>query len=180
MLTGKYVKLRALEPADVDLLYEWENDFELWKVSNTLKPFSRNIIKKYIEAEHLDIFQTKQLRLMIQSLNANQTVGMIDIFDFDVYHKRAGLGIMIHKNFRNNGFAADTLEIIKKYCFEYLNLHQLYCNISHDNIKSLKLFKKAGFEITCVHKDWNFDGEKYNDVYFLQKINPHHSAFKKK
>jgi diamine N-acetyltransferase len=176
MLQGEKIKLRALEPDDVDLLYQWENDFELWKVSNTLKPFSKNILKKYIEAEHLDIFQTKQLRLMIDIYSSEKTIGMIDLFDFDPYHKRAGIGIMIHKDYRNNGYATDTLEVIKKYCFKYLNLHQLYCNIAIKNKKSVALFKKAGFDIISIRKDWIFDGETYQDIYFLQKINPAHQT----
>ena len=47
-LTGQHITLRALEPADVDLLYKWENDTSIWKVSNTLVPFSKHILEQYI------------------------------------------------------------------------------------------------------------------------------------
>ncbi len=175
MLTGKKIKLRAIEPSDVDLLYNWENDFELWKVSSTLKPFSKNIIKKYIELEHQDIFQSKQLRFMIETTGkSEETIGMIDIFDYDPYANRAGVGIMIHENFREKGFALDALQVLEEYCFRYLNFHQLYCNISEQNEISIRLFKNAGFETTCLRKDWIFTGEKYENVFFLQKLNPNH------
>jgi diamine N-acetyltransferase len=175
MLTGEKIKLRAVEPEDVDILFKWENNFELWKVSMTLKPFSKNIIKKYIETEHLDIFQTKQLRLMIDTTEDNtKTVGMIDLFDFDPYNNRAGVGIMVHKDYRKNGYALEALQILNNYSFKYLSFHQLYCNISIENKASLELFKKAGYEITAIRKDWIFNGQTYEDVYFLQKINPYH------
>jgi len=174
MLIGKYVKLRALEPDDAELLFTWENDFEIWKVSNTLKPFSLSVIKKYIENDHLDIFEIKQQRLMIEKTSGNITIGMIDLFDFDVYNSRAGIGIMIHKNYRENGYAFDTLEIICNYAFELLNVHQLYCNISENNTASIKLFEKAGFVETGTRKDWIFDGNTFQNVVFYQKINPNH------
>lgn len=175
MLKGEKIKLRAVEPKDIDTLYEWENDFELWKVSSTLKPFSKNIIAKFVESEHLDIFVNKQLRFMIDTIDAKpETIGMIDIFDYDPYHNRAGIGIMIHKSQREKGYAFDALQTIDNYCFRYLNIHQLYCNISVKNTKSLNLFEKAAYTISCKRKDWIFTGESFEDIYFLQKINPNH------
>ncbi|WP_227625579.1 hypothetical protein [Geofilum rubicundum] len=41
MIQNDEVLLRAVEPGDVDLLYDWENRMELWPVSNTLAPFSK-------------------------------------------------------------------------------------------------------------------------------------------
>lgn len=175
MLKGKKVFLRAVEPEDAEILYKWENDFELWKVSNTLTPFSVAIIKKYIEVAHLDIYETKQLRLMIQENRKNgKVVGMIDLFDFDPYHSRAGIGIVIHKNFRNNGYASEALQILKNYAFNYLNLHQLYCNIAVDNTISITLFENEGFKKVCVRKDWYFNGSEFKDINFYQLINPNH------
>ena len=84
MKKGQQITLRALEEEDIELLYKWENDMDIWEVSNTLTPFSRYQLKKYIEQAQLDIFQTKQLRLIID-LEENEktlTVGLIDLFDF--------------------------------------------------------------------------------------------------
>ncbi len=174
MLKGKHIKLRALEPQDADLLFNWENDYELWRVSDTFKPFSKNIIKTYIDNESLDIFQTKQIRLMVDLINTEQTIGMIDMFDYDPFHNRAGIGIMIHKNFRTNGFASDALNILCNYAFKHLNIHQLYCSISKNNTPSLKLFEKLNFIKIGTKKDWVFNGKNYEDVFVFQKINPEH------
>lgn len=76
------VKLRALEPEDIDLLFDWENNPENWAVTNTLAPFSRLILQSYLDNSHLDIYQTRQLRLMIDVLqpsHAAVTVGAIDL-----------------------------------------------------------------------------------------------------
>lgn len=90
------VLIRALEPEDLEYLYKWENDMDLWEVSDTLTPFSHFTLKKYIENADTDIYSAKQLRLMIADVNTKEPLGLIDLYDFDPYHLRAGLGIMIH------------------------------------------------------------------------------------
>ena len=171
LLRNKLVNLRALEPTDVDLLYQWENDTELWYSSYTLKPFSRNLLQQFIENEQLDIYQSKQIRLMIDAFDINQTVGMVDIFDFDPYHRRAGIGIMTHNTYRNKGYASNAIKLTIEYCFNFLALNQLYCDISVKNLPSLNLFQKSGFEITGQKKTWIFNGKDFEDVYFLQLLN---------
>ena len=66
-LQGRIVALRAVEPRDVDLLYGWENDVEIWAVSGTTEPFSRAQMERFVERqmEGADLLRTGQLRLMI-------------------------------------------------------------------------------------------------------------------
>jgi diamine N-acetyltransferase len=157
MLNGKTTRLRALEPNDLDLVYSWENDSSIWQLSNTLTPYSKYIIKQFIDNSHQDIFQLKQLRLMIEKTNEEeiQTIGTIDLFDFDPMHKRAGIGILIaNTKDRKKGYASDALDILIKYSFQTLQLHQLYCNITEDNLDSIKLFQSKGFELIGTKKDW--------------------------
>ena len=170
MLENDKIKLRALEPADVDLIYNWENDTNVWNVSNTITPFAKHIIKAYIESAHLDIYQTKQLRLIIET--SSTPVGTIDLFDFDPYNLRAGIGILIaeDKN-KQKGYATSALELFINYVFNTLGLHQLFCNISESNTASLKLFSNAGFEIIGIKKDWNKTSNGFENEYILQKLN---------
>ncbi len=176
-LENSLIKLRAPELSDIDLLYAWENNMEIWKVSNTLTPFSKYIIKKYIENSHLDIWETKQLRLIIEAKNQNELmnipVGLIDIFDFDPYHLRAGIGILIaNKEHKQKGYATESLKVITHYAFKTLQIHQLYCNISSDNTISLQLFQNAGFEVIGTKKSWLKTSNGWQDEILLQIINP--------
>jgi len=169
--------LRALEPADIDVLYRWENDPEIWHVSNTLTPYSKYILEKYIEGSHMDIYQARQLRLMIDvkgSPSAQpRSVGTIDLFDFDPYHNRAGVGILIgDKSDRKKGYASLALQQFVSYCFETLQLHQLYCNITEGNTDSMKLFENTGFRITGKKTDWIKTPSQFRDEFLLQLINP--------
>jgi diamine N-acetyltransferase len=176
-LSGKNIRLRAIEPADLDIIYEWENDPANWLISNTITPFSKHILTKYIEHANKDIHEARQLRLMIDLIDdsglAKETIGTLDLFDFDPVHERAGLGILIAKEEnRMKGFAYDSLSILIKYVFETLHLHQLYCNISNNNQASLILFKKLGFVEIGIKRDWLRDSHGWLDVHLLQLLRP--------
>ena len=146
ILENRTISLRAPEPEDLDLLYMWENDTSIWQVSGTLAPFSRYVLKQYLEHAGKDIYEVKQLRMIIQLISNHRPVGAIDLFDFDPHHRRAGLGILIaDPSDSRKGYAREALETMTDYCFDVLHLHQVYCNIAAGNKASIKLFKEAGF-----------------------------------
>ncbi|MBT8260012.1 MAG: GNAT family N-acetyltransferase [Bacteroidia bacterium] len=169
-LKGKHIYLRALEPEDLEFVYQIENDESIWEISNTITPYSKYLLKEYLENAHKDIFEVKQLRLAISNYK-NEVLGLIDIFDFDISNRKAGLGVLIqdYKN-RKNGFGSEALKLVIDYCFSRLGLHQLYCYISEDNEASLKLFKKFNFETIGLKKDWNLINGVYKNEYLLQLI----------
>lgn len=173
----KEVNLRALEPEDLELLYTWENNISYWIISNTVVPFSKFTLKRYLKNSHKNIYETGQLRLMIDHIPDNITIGTIDIFDFDQFHKRAGIGILIaNEDYRRKGYASMALKCLVDYCFSTLQLHQLYCNILANNCESIDLFKKIGFVQSGIKKDWVKTTEGYLDEYLFQLINPNSSS----
>lgn len=167
------IKLRAPEPEDLAILYRWENDPSVWQISNTLAPFSKYTLKRYIEKSHKSIFETSQLRFMIEIAGNGNPIGTIDLFDFDAFHLRAGVGILIaeHEE-RRKGYAGMALKGILNYCFEHLMLHQVYCNITKDNTASINLFKKTGFIKIGNKKDWIKTKDGFKDEIMYQIINP--------
>ncbi|WP_299117961.1 GNAT family N-acetyltransferase [uncultured Winogradskyella sp.] len=170
-LKGKHTYLRALEKEDLDFIYEVENNENIWELSHTQTPYSRFLIQQYLENAHQDIYEAKQLRLVISNYD-NKTLGLIDIFDFDFKNKRAGIGIVIAEaENRGKGHGHEALDLLVNYCFTKLNLHQLYCNISADNINSLKLFENRGFKRIGLKNDWNYTNEGFKNEYLLQLIN---------
>lgn len=171
LLHGEKVNLRALEPEDLDFLYTTENDTNFWQVSNTQVPFSKFVLKQYLENAHQDIYEAKQLRLIIEESKTNTAIGMIDLFDFNPQHNRAGIGILVHKKFQNSGFASDALSIFIPYCFKILNLHQIFANIISNNQQSIKLFSNFNFKKIGIKKDWLFIDGVYIDEFIFQLIN---------
>ena len=143
----------------------------MWALSNTITPYSKFLIKQYLEHSHKDIFEVKQLRLVISNYD-HVALGMIDLFDFDFKNSRAGVGILIKesKN-RQLGYGREALQLLIKYSFSHLNLHQLYCNITEGNVASVKLFENQGFNKIGLKKDWNYVEGNYKNEFLYQLLN---------
>lgn len=171
-LKGNIISLRALEPSDAKLLYHWENDLSVWPVSFTQIPFSQFVLEEFVNTAHNDIYTNKQLRLMVNNTQTHETIGIIDLFEFDPQHCRCGLGIYITEANRKNGAAFECISLMKQYCFFTLHLKQVYVHVNNSNKASLALFEKAGFEKIGLKKCWHKTGiDSYEDVWFLQFIN---------
>lgn len=171
-LKGQTIFLRALEPEDLEFVYAIENDETIWEVSNTQTPYSKFLIRQYLENAYQDIYEAKQLRLAICKNETFEAIGLIDLFDFDPKNKRAGIGIIIQNEVnRNSGFGKEALSLVIEYSFKQLQLHQLYANIGTENSASLSLFATFGFQKIGVKKDWNLYNGKFSDEALFQLIN---------
>ncbi|MFD0862301.1 GNAT family N-acetyltransferase [Sungkyunkwania multivorans] len=168
-LIGTQVYLRALEPTDLDFLYRLENDESIWELGDTRTPYSKFVLKQYLENAHRSIYEAKQLRLTI--CKGDEQLGFIDLFDFDAIHKRAGVAIIIAEaKERQKGYGAEALRLLCDYAFSNFDLHQLYANIAEDNLASIKLFTSLGFEQAGVRRDWLYQNGSFKDQLLFQKI----------
>lgn len=183
-IEGNSVRLRAVEPEDLDVLYRWENDPGIWSVSGTTEPFSLHQMRRFIaEQQAADIFRTGQLRLMIEAPAAGhepspapasgrwRPVGAVDLFEFDPLNRRAGIGILIHAaEDRGQGLAADALRTLCRYGRDTLHLHQLWCHVGAENEASLRLFRGAGFTEAGRLHDWQWLADGYHDTIVMQRM----------
>ena len=163
------IKLRALEPEDLDLLYSIENDQSLWDVGNTNVPYSRYTLHDYIANASNDIYVDHQVRLMIEN-DMNKVVGIVDLVNFDPRNLKAELGIVIMREYRRRGYAAAVLTEICDYALRVLHLHQLYAIVDHRNEPSQLLFGQAGWQASATLHQWLYDGISYHDVIIYQKL----------
>jgi len=165
--------LRQVEPTDAHTIYNWENDTQIWHVSDTIAPYSYYQIEQFIIGSE-DIYTSQQMRLMIDCIEQHQNfaIGAIDIYDFDPQHHRAGVGIMMEASQQHKGYAQEALGLLEQYCFTFLGLHQLYCFIAAQNERSIALFTHRGYTLSGTRKDWLLQEGKWIDQLHFQLINP--------
>ena len=171
-IEGAICRLRALEPQDIDVMYGWENDTDLWRVSGTMAPFSRHSLMRFIEEQQYDIYASRQQRLVIEVDVDGEAmaVGAIDLFDFDPQNLRAGVGIVISAEYRQAGYAKDALRTLATYVKDVLHMHQLWCSIGADNDASIRLFRGAGFVECGRRREWILTADGAIDEILMQKI----------
>lgn len=149
---------------DVNCIFKWENNPQNWQYGNTQQFFTKADIKTFVNSEQ-NIFKNHQIRYMICLNTNNIVVGCVDLFEFNVAKKITGIGILIgEEQYRNKGYANESLKILINYTKTTLALKTLFCNISKTNMVSIRLFTKNGFNF--IKKKMLF-GNKVN-YYELQ------------
>ena len=126
-LTNERIYLRAVEPEDMDIMYEMENDPSMWDISNFTVPYSRYVLRQYIEGSQCDVFADKQLRLMIVSKSDHDILGTIDITDFVPLHSRGEVGIAVHKKLSSARLCNRCAEATLRICFRFSVLEAALC-----------------------------------------------------
>jgi len=163
------IRLRAMEPEDLDFLYEIENDKDVWDVGATNVPYSRYTLYEYMSSSKNDIYADRQVRLIIEDSGSNRMVGMVDMTGFDPRHMRAEIGVVIQKAQRRKGYATAALAKVTSHAFTALGLHQLYAIVAEDNLPSLRLFESCGFTRAARLDDWLRLGGEYKAACLLTK-----------
>ena len=164
------ITLRCAEPEDAERIFQWENDRSVWRVSGTHVPYSRFQIEQFLLGNN-DLTSQRQLRLMIDLNETGESIGCIDIYDYDALNGRAGLGILIDKAYRRQGYAKAALALCVDYLFHDLLLHQVYCSIDESNTESQRLFVGQGFEPVGRRKEWLKTAAGFLDVLEYQLLN---------
>ena len=160
-----------MEPTDLNVLYELENDESVWEISNTITPYSKYVLKQYLDNAHRDIYEVKQLRLVVCEIASEKAVGFVDFFDFEPKHRRIGLGIVIFsEENRRKGYASEAITLCCNYGFQHLDLHQVFANITSDNKKSVHLFEKLGFQKIGEKRDWILSNGSFKNELLYQLI----------
>lgn len=163
------MKLRAIEPEDLDLLYQIENNQNLWQVGATNVPYSRYTLHDYIANSSDDIYADRQVRLIVEN-DEGETVGIADLVQFSPQHLRAEVGIVILNAHRRKGYAAAAMQALCDYALRVIHLHQLYAVVDKDNDVAVSLFRKAGFSFESILHEWLFDGHNYHDALLMQRF----------
>ncbi|MAD97127.1 MAG: GNAT family N-acetyltransferase [Flavobacteriaceae bacterium] len=166
---GENITLRPLVPSDLDFLFSIENDERYWNVSGTTKPYSRELLKKYIEVSKQSLAEAKQYRFVIVKTATTEQLGFIDLFNYNQKEMSAGVGIIIDPNFQNQGFGTSALDLLMHYCREELSLKILHCSIHSSNRYSMQLFTKHGFVKTDYKKDDTSSTDSSKNEIFLQR-----------
>lgn len=168
-LKSDNIILRSPEPEDLELMYAMENDTDVWCAGDTLLPYSRYTLRAYLEQSKQDLFSERQARFVIE-LCGGESVGMIDLVNYDPLNSRAEVCIGLLGIYRGKGIASEALELLCEYCFRRLHFHQLYAYISTENYESRNLFAKKGFLESVILKDWLRKETCYSDAILVQKI----------
>ena len=170
------LRLRALEPEDLELVYRIENDPTFWRHGSTTVPYSRYTLRQFIADSTGDIFRDRQVRLVIEikeesGARAWKAIGFADLVNFDAIHLRAEIGLLILPEHQGHHHGASAMQALCHYASS-LHLHQIYAIIATTNKPATQLFTRLGFEASAPLHDWLRAEDSFVDAVVWQRMLP--------
>lgn len=166
MIRGERVMLRAIEPDDVPVLWEWTQDEELMRLRDyPAPPMSLDQARR--EFEQSPETSGHDLRLAITTLDGD-LIGETSLRDVDQRNRSAIFTIAIgDKECWGHGYGSDATRCLMKYAFEQLNLHRIDLFVHASNDRAIRVYEKCGFRHDGRLREAHYMDGMYSDVLLM-------------
>lgn len=165
MFFYKDLNIRLVEKADLAFLKEMRSDPEVWMNLGNIDMINMDKQDKWFISINND--KTKSYYILNETL-AKQPIGFVRTDEIDYINRSMRVGADIYKPYRKKGYGRQTLDLIKKYCFDYLNMNRIWLLVLETN-GAFDLYKKVGFVEEGRQRNAIYRDGKYID-YIMMSI----------
>ena len=159
-LVGERIYLSPRSSEDVERFTEWLNDFETTDYTGR----SGQLLTIEGEREYIQKNSNPEATFVIVTLEEEQMIGTVGLEEIDAINRTATLGIFIgEKQYRNQGYGTEAIQLILDYGFNYLNLQNIKLDLMEFNERGLACYKKCGFREYGRRRKCRYVNGKYYD-----------------
>ncbi len=101
--------------------------------------------------------------------DAHDFIGVVRTDEIDPLNRSMRIGGDILPAFQGKGYGTRLYEMLKKYCFDYLNAHRVWLLVLEDNTVAQNLYRKTGFVEEGRQRQAIFRNGRYLD-YIMMSI----------
>jgi len=168
MITGKKVRLRALEKSDLPKICQWLNDEEVmyyhWGHPGNTTSLAEQ--ERWFD-DQLERRRQDEKGYIIETLEG-VAIGEIVYEHLSTKDRNAELGIQIgEKDYWEKGYGTDAVMTLLNYLFNELQLHKVYLWTQSYNTRAQRCYEKCGFVREGVHRESAFVKGEYYDGLFM-------------
>ena len=146
--------LRKLMIEDTQILWDkFFNDYNNYKFYkfekiNSFEEYRENV-KNQVGRYNVGNY----FRWSIVETETGLLIGNINLHHYDTINNSIKIGYFILENYRNHGYALDSLKRIVEYAFYDLNVHRIAADTVSINATSNKVLTNAGFKLEGLIKE---------------------------
>ena len=156
------VRLRPLEPSDLETARRWANDPEVMRTINRVLPVTRHEQRQWYRD-----FVTRRDRVIFAIETAQRRpvyIGNVALNPIDWRARKAELMIYLgHPRCRDRGYGTEAIRALLEIAFNQLNLHRIYLYTLATNRRAQQAFAKCGFRPEGRQRDDAFQDGRYLD-----------------
>jgi RimJ/RimL family protein N-acetyltransferase len=162
-LTGRLVRLRAVEVEDFPLFHTWINDPAVVAGLANRYPLSLPAVQgRVISGGESDY---RFADFAIESLADGQALGSVTLRGGSGEDRSGELGLLIGERSRwRSGFGTDATRTMCRFGFEMMNLHRIWLDVFVNNAPARHVYEKVGFRVEAVRREAAYKEGVYLDV----------------
>ena len=154
MLNGSLVNLRAVEPDDYRLLWQWRNDPEIMVYWG--RPGNTESLPEVARTEELQAARGTSRKYIVETQDGHP-IGQIDYYDLDWQARSAWTSIMIaDRAYWGGGYGTDAMNALLRYLFTQLGLHRVSLSAHVSNTRAIRSYEKNGFQSEGTMREWAY------------------------
>jgi RimJ/RimL family protein N-acetyltransferase len=160
------IRLRALEPCDAAIFFEWNQDSERARCVDFLwPPQSLTSVEAWVSEQSLKRLEGDRYFWVIETLDGTP-VGSIDTHSCDARAGTFSYGIAIGSEHRRRGYAGEAVRLVLRYYFEELRYQKCTVSVHSFNTASARLHEHLGFTLEGTHRRMGYSEGRYFDVHW--------------
>ena len=167
MLQGDRVRLRALEPTDVDALYGWHQDHEFHVLDGWLYPASRSQLAGLIGAAGDTSFTNLWLGIETETATL---IGYTSLKRARPERRSADFGIAIERGHWNAGYGTDATRTMLRFAFAEMGLHRVQLDVVDTNTRAQRVYEKCGFQVEGRAREARFREGRWHDMVLMSVL----------
>jgi RimJ/RimL family protein N-acetyltransferase len=146
MLDGQLVRLRPMEPDEVENYYQWLNDEEVKQYLGQRYFFSRAAEVEWLKARTTRPLGYENLNFAVDTLAEGRHIGSIGVHDTRAEDRKATVGIVIGaKDLWDQGYGTDAMRTLLRFMFDEMNLHRVMLHVDERNARAIASYRRSGF-----------------------------------
>ncbi len=163
MLTGKLVRLRAIERDDLPCLHEMANDVEVESLASDQRPVPASLAEMQAGFDARAAEPPRGvIRFVIEAEKA--VIGECQVHTIDDYSLNCHLGISIRRDRWGNGYGTDAVRVLLDYAFTYLRMHKVCLEVLAHDQRAVRAYANAGFVEEGRFREHSWHRGSYRDL----------------
>jgi RimJ/RimL family protein N-acetyltransferase len=177
MISGRDIRLRAVERSDLSCFQQWLNDPEVTEGLSTFLPLSMADEEQWFDRlARLDP-EEKPLAIELKENDSWRLIGSSGFFNLEWTNRCAEFGLFIgDKTVWNKGYGTQTVQLLLKHGFESLNLHRIYLRVYSTNPRARRSYEKVGFKLEGTLREAVYRHGTYADIHVMSVLRSEWSA----
>lgn len=146
-LEGERVRLRGVSEDDRGALFALYSDPKVVRYGSQRTWHLEAQAREYIERSQRGFVEREFLQWgMALTNDGDRVIGTVTLFDFHPAHRRCELGFALAPGQWGRGLAREAIALAIDFGFDALNLYRIEADIDPENVNSIHLVERLGFQ----------------------------------